>query len=63
MVPNISIVRRPAGEVVYVINNDKAEARPIVTGVYDSGRVEIVSGLNGNETVARLRGPVGKLGG
>jgi len=52
MVPNISIVRRPAGEVVYVINNDKAEARKIVTGVYDSGRVEIVSGLNGNETVA-----------
>ena len=52
MVPNISIVRRPAGEIVYVINNDKAEARQIVTGVYDSGRVEIVSGLNGNETVA-----------
>ena len=52
MVPNISIVRRPDGEVVYVINNDKAEARPIETGVYDSGRVEIISGLNGNETVA-----------
>ena len=52
MVPNISIVRRPAGEVVYVINNDKAEARQIETGVYDSGRVEIISGLNGNETVA-----------
>jgi len=52
MVPNISIVRRPGGEVVYVINNGKAEARPVETGVYDSGRVEIVSGLNGNETVA-----------
>ena len=49
---NISIVRRPDGEVVYVINNDKAEARSIETGVYDSGRVEIISGLNGNETVA-----------
>ena len=52
MVPNISIVRRPGGEVVYVINNNKAEARPVETGVYDSGRIEIVAGLNGNETVA-----------
>lgn len=52
MVPNISIVRRPAGDVVYVISNDKAEARLVKTGVYDSGRVEIVAGLEGDETIA-----------
>jgi len=52
MVPNISIVRRPVGEVVYVISNGIAEARVIQTGIYDGGRVEIVSGLDGNEAVA-----------
>lgn len=52
MVPNTSLVRRPAGEVVYVINNEKAEARLIKTGAYDNGRVEIVSGLEGHETIA-----------
>ena len=52
MVPNISIVRRPAGEVVYVINNKKAEERTIETGVYDGARVEITSGLQGHEIIA-----------
>ena len=52
MVPNISIVRRPAGEVVYVINNEKAEERTIETGVYDGARVEITSGLQGHEIIA-----------
>ncbi len=52
IVPNISVVRRPAGEVVYVIYNDKAEARVVETGYRKAGRVEIVSGLDGNETIA-----------
>jgi len=52
MVPNISIVRRPAGEVVYLINNNKAEARLIQTGYHEGNLVEIVSGLDGNETIA-----------
>ena len=52
MIPNISMVRRPEGEVVYVISNSIAEARVIQTGIYDGGRVEIVSGLEGNETIA-----------
>jgi RND family efflux transporter MFP subunit len=51
-VPNISIVRRPAGEVVYVINGGKAEARIVSTGHQEAGLVEITSGLNGNETIA-----------
>ena len=52
MVPNISIVRRPAGEVVYLISNDKAEARPVKTGYHEGSLVEIVSGLDGDETIA-----------
>ena len=52
MVPNISVVRRPAGQLVYVINADKAMARPVETGHSQGGLIEIVSGLNGGETIA-----------
>lgn len=52
MVPNISVVRRPAGQVVYVIVNDQAQARMVQTGHREAGLVEITSGLNGDETVA-----------
>jgi len=52
MVPNISIVRRPAGDVVYVIKGDKAEARTVITGHHEAALVEIQSGLEGTETVA-----------
>ena len=52
LVQNISVVRRPAGEVVYVISNNKAEARPVNTGHQQGNLVEIRSGLDGFETVA-----------
>jgi RND family efflux transporter MFP subunit len=52
LVPNISVVRRPAGEVVYVINGDRAEARLVKIGHEESGLVEITSGLEGGETLA-----------
>jgi RND family efflux transporter MFP subunit len=52
MVPNISIVRRPAGNVVYVINNGTAEARVVETGINEGGLIEILSGVEGNETIA-----------
>ena len=52
MVSNISIVRRPAGQLVYVINGDKAEARLVETGHSEGGFVEIVNGLSGGETIA-----------
>jgi len=52
MVPNISIVRRPAGKVVYLISDGKAEARSVETGHHQGNLVEIVSGLDGNESVA-----------
>jgi RND family efflux transporter MFP subunit len=52
MVPNIAIVRRPAGEMVYVIDGDRAEARLIKAGHHEGNLVEIISGLEGHETVA-----------
>ena len=52
LVPNISIVRRPAGELVYVINGNRAEARLITTGYPQGDLVEIVTGLKGDETIA-----------
>ena len=52
LVPNVSIVRRPAGEVVYVIRSGKAEARQVMTGHQEKGLVEIRSGLDGSETIA-----------
>lgn len=52
MIPNISLVRRPAGEVVYVIVNDIAEARLVQTGHHQGKLVEITSGLEGGETIA-----------
>ncbi len=52
MVPNMSIVQRPAGSVVYVINGDRAEARLVTTGSHQGTLIEIRSGLNGNEMLA-----------
>jgi RND family efflux transporter MFP subunit len=52
LVPNISVVHRPAGELVYVINGDKAEARLVKTGHPQGALVEIIAGLEGGETVA-----------
>jgi RND family efflux transporter MFP subunit len=52
LVPNISLVRRPAGQIVYVIDGDRAQARLVETGHTQGDLVEIVSGLAGGETVA-----------
>jgi len=52
MVPAISIVRRPIGEVVYVISDGKAHAQQVTTGHHEGGLIEITSGLDGDETVA-----------
>jgi len=52
LVPNISVVRRPAGELVYIINGNRAEARLVKTGHRQGALVEILAGLDGGETVA-----------
>lgn len=51
IVPEQSLVLRPAGEVVYVLNAGKAEQRVVETGLRQRGVVEIRSGVNADETV------------
>jgi membrane fusion protein, multidrug efflux system len=52
VVPEQSVVLRPAGKVVYVIENNSAQQRVVETGYKRDGMIEILSGLDGGETVA-----------
>jgi RND family efflux transporter MFP subunit len=51
-VPEVSVVLRPAGKVVYVIENGKAFQRVVTTGVTQNGQVEILQGVESGATVA-----------
>jgi len=51
-VPEQSVVLRPAGQVVYVVNGDKVEQRNVKMGINQNGVIEIISGLEPNEIVA-----------
>lgn len=52
VVPEQSVVLRPAGKVVYLVADGKAEQRVVQTGVKQAGVVEITAGLAGGETLA-----------
>lgn len=52
VVPEQSVVLRPAGKVVYVIDGGKAAQRVVTTGFKNDGMIEILSGLQAGETVA-----------
>lgn len=52
VVPETSVVLRPAGKVVYVIKDKQALQKVVETGVKQGGMVEILSGLAAGETVA-----------
>ena len=52
MVPDQSVVRRPAGEVVYIIEEDIARQREVKSGLRVGELLEIENGLNGGETIA-----------
>lgn len=52
VVPEVSVVLRPAGEVVYVVKAKTALQRIVKTGLRQDGMVEIVEGLAAGETVA-----------
>jgi membrane fusion protein (multidrug efflux system) len=51
-VPEVSVVLRPAGKVVYVIENGKAVQHVVATGVTQNGQVEILQGLKAGAIVA-----------
>jgi RND family efflux transporter MFP subunit len=52
VVPEQSVVLRPAGKVVYLVEDGKVVQRIVEAGVRKDGFVEIVAGLAGGETVA-----------
>ncbi|MGV3582744.1 MAG: efflux RND transporter periplasmic adaptor subunit [Methylophilus sp.] len=51
MVPEQSVVLRPAGEVVYVVRDNIAYQAIVKTGLRQSGLIEVLSGLTANELV------------
>lgn len=51
LVPYVSVVARPAGDVVYVVDGEHARQRAVEVGERQDGVVEIVAGLTGGETV------------
>lgn len=52
MVPQVAVVRRPAGDVVYVIDGSTVREQPVKRGERNGKLVEIVEGLKGGETIA-----------
>lgn len=52
VVPEASVVLRPAGEVVYAIKDGVALQRVVKTGLRQQGTVEITEGLTAGENVA-----------
>jgi membrane fusion protein, multidrug efflux system len=51
MIPEQSLVLRPAGEVVYVVRNNIAYQSIVKTGLRQNGLIEILSGLKPNDMV------------
>lgn len=51
MVPEQSVVMRPAGEVVYTVRGNLASQAIVKTGIRQNGLVEIIHGLNENDTI------------
>ncbi len=51
MVPEQSVILRPAGEVVYVVKASKAHQVIVKTGLRQQGMIEITDGLNAGETI------------
>jgi RND family efflux transporter MFP subunit len=51
-VPETSVVQRPAGDVVYVIEGETVRQQPVTAGVRQDGQVEIRDGLAPGATIA-----------
>lgn len=51
MVPEQSVVLRPAGEVVYLVKGSVVQQVIVKTGQHQKGMVEITEGLNANDTI------------
>lgn len=51
MIPEQSLVLRPAGEVVYVVRDNIAYQAVVKTGARQDGLIELLEGLNANDTI------------
>lgn len=51
MIPEQSLVLRPAGEVAYVVRDNVAYQAIVKTGLRQNGFIEILEGLNANDTI------------
>lgn len=51
VVPEQSVVLRPAGEVVYAVNQAQAHQRVVHTGLRQDGMVEIIDGVEAGEQI------------
>jgi RND family efflux transporter MFP subunit len=51
VVPAGCVVRRPAGDVVYVLTGEKVAERKVTVGIRDAGSAEILAGVSPGETV------------
>jgi RND family efflux transporter MFP subunit len=52
VVPEVSVIQRPAGDVIYAVENDRAREHRVVTGVRRDGWVEVLAGLEPGVTIA-----------
>ncbi len=52
MIPDTSVVRRPAGEVVYVIENNTAKEQVVTTGIRVGDLIEIIDGIGSEDVIA-----------
>lgn len=52
MVPEESVVLRPAGKVLYIVKNQRVQQRVVETGLKQDGLQEIIKGLSAGELIA-----------
>ncbi len=52
MVPDKSVIRRPAGEVVYVIDQNTAKEQVVTTGIRIGDFIEIIDGVSTEDVIA-----------
>ena len=51
MIPEQSLILRPAGEVVYVVRDNVANQAVVKTGLRQNGLIEVLVGLNENDII------------
>ena len=53
VVPQISVVRRSIGEVIYVVNGNTAKETPVKTGLRKEGYIQILEGITLNDEIVK----------